>query len=97
MMVKNKTDQWHLKGIVDVDKNGVSHLHSMDDHDSFFDSEFWCRVTCSAMIIENVWDRAYIFPPGCTSLNDVSVIQVERGINGKPVFTGESMTCKETA
>ena len=95
-MVMNRTGQWHLKGIVDADQNGVTHLRSMGDDDSFFDSEFWCKVTCSAMIIENIWDRAYIFPPGCSSLNDASVIQVERGINGEAVFTGESMTCKDT-
>ena len=88
MMLKN---DWHVKGIVDADKNGNARIDSMDD--SFYDSEFKCRVTCSMMIIEKIWDRAFILPPGCNSLHDTSVIRVTRGNNGLPLFIGKSMTC----
>jgi len=72
--------QWRVKGIMNTGKNGIARIDSMDD--SFHDSEFWCRTTCAMMIVEEIWDRAFIFPPGCNSLNDVSVIRVTRGKNG---------------
>ena len=88
--MKTKT-QWRIKGIVDIDENDNARINSMDA--SFHDSEFGCRTICSMMIIENIWDRAFIFPPGCNSLNDASVIRVTRKNNGLPLFTGKSMTC----
>lgn len=87
---------WRIKGIVDTDENGNARISSVDDsvdeHISM-SSEFWCCMICDIMILEKIWDRAFILPPECNSLHDTSVIRVTRGTDGLAVYDGKLTKC----